>query len=120
MGFFLFLVLVNDSGFMGQINNVGELITARKKIKDLKFVDDLTIAESVDMSTQLRVSSQDKPYINKELKILSKQKQREYLKKGKTKKYDVRNILNLRDGLYQQRKMLEPERNLASILSHSQ
>ena len=66
LGLFLFLVLVNDSGFMGQINNAGELITARKKIKELntihlKFVDDLTIAESVDMSTQLRVSSQDKP-----------------------------------------------------------
>ena len=37
----------------------------------------------------MRVSSQDKPYINKELKILSRHKQREYLKKGKTKKYDA-------------------------------
>ena len=44
---------------MGQTNNAGELITARKKIKEmnsihLKFVDDLTIAESIDMSNQLK------------------------------------------------------------------
>ena len=50
---------------MGQINNAGELITARKKIKELntihlKFVDDLTIAESVDMSTQLKYVPRDK------------------------------------------------------------
>ena len=64
LGLFLFLVLVNDSGFMGQSNNAGELITARKKIKELntihlKFVDDLTIAESVDMSTQLKFVPRD-------------------------------------------------------------
>ena len=59
LGLFLFLILVNDLGFVGQTNNTGELITARKKIKEmnsihLKFVDDLTIAESIDMSNQLK------------------------------------------------------------------
>ena len=38
LGFFLFLVLVNDSGFMGQTNSKGELITARKKIKELNTI----------------------------------------------------------------------------------
>ena len=58
LGLFLFLVLINDAGFDGQVNNAGELITAKKKIKEinaihLKYVDDLTLAESVDMATQL-------------------------------------------------------------------
>ena len=36
----------------------------------------------------MRVSFQDKPFINKELKTLSRRKQREYVKKGKTEKYN--------------------------------
>ena len=44
---------------MGQTNNAGELITARKKIKEmnsihLKFMDGLTSAESIDISNQLK------------------------------------------------------------------
>ena len=35
LGLFLFLILVNDLGFVGQTNNTGELITARKKIKEM-------------------------------------------------------------------------------------
>ena len=59
LGLFLFLVLINDAGFKGQANNAGQIITARKKVKEMnvihmKYVDDLTIAESVDMSTQLK------------------------------------------------------------------
>ena len=59
LGLFLFLVLVNDAGFTGQTNNAGQLITCKERIKEmneihLKFVDDLTIAESIDMTNQLR------------------------------------------------------------------
>ena len=58
LGLFLFLVLINDVGYDGQRNNVGDLITCKKKVQDmnvihLKYVDDLTIAESVNMTTQL-------------------------------------------------------------------
>ena len=58
LGLFLFLVLINDAGYADQENNVGELITCRKKVKEmnnihLKYVDDLTLAESVNMDTQL-------------------------------------------------------------------
>ena len=58
LGLFLFLVLIDDIGFDGQSNNVGELITRKKKVQEvnqihLKYVDDLDIAESVDMKTQL-------------------------------------------------------------------
>ena len=35
----------------------------------------------------MRVGSQDKPFINKELKDISRRKQREYVKKGKSAKY---------------------------------
>ena len=35
----------------------------------------------------MRISFQDKPFINKELKVLSRRKGREYLKKGKSPKY---------------------------------
>ena len=58
LGLFLFLVLINDIGFDGQNNNVGELITRKKKVKEInqihmKYVDDLALAESVNMNTQL-------------------------------------------------------------------
>ena len=58
MGLFLFLVLINDAGFSGQVNNAGDLITHKKKIKEmnvihLKYVDDLALAETINMNTQL-------------------------------------------------------------------
>ena len=54
LGLLLFLVLINNAGFQNQSNNVGQLITGRKAFKaaneiHLKFVDDLTLAESIDL-----------------------------------------------------------------------
>ena len=51
----LFLVLVNDLGFSDQCNNAGSLATAKHDLKllneiHLKYVDDLTIAEAVNLS----------------------------------------------------------------------
>ena len=37
LGLFLFLVLVNDVGFEGQQNNVGELITSKRRVKELNI-----------------------------------------------------------------------------------
>ena len=52
LGLFLFLVLINDLGFEGQTNSTGEMITAKKRVKELntihlKYIDDLTFAESI-------------------------------------------------------------------------
>ena len=54
----LFIVLINDIGFEGQLNNVGDLITSKRNMKSvneihLKYVDDLTLAEAINMPTQL-------------------------------------------------------------------
>ena len=48
LGLLLFLVLINNVGFLNQSNNVGQMITGRKTFKaaneiHLKFVDDLTV-----------------------------------------------------------------------------
>ena len=67
LGLLLFLVLINDVGFDGQTNEVGDIITSKKRIKEfneihLKYVDDLLIAESINMKEQLvSVPVQDKP-----------------------------------------------------------
>ena len=58
LGLFLFLVLINDAGFSGQLNNAGELATSKRNIKSvnqihLKYVDDLTLAESVNLKDKL-------------------------------------------------------------------
>jgi hypothetical protein len=66
LGLFLFLVLINDLGYEDQMNNAGELIT-KKKVKELnlihlKYVDDLILAESIDMTNQLyQVPITDRP-----------------------------------------------------------
>ena len=58
LGLFLFIVLINDVGFNDQRNESGEIITCKRRIKEfnklhLKYVDDLTLAESINMKTQL-------------------------------------------------------------------
>ena len=59
--------MINDVSFEGQENNAGELITSKKRVKDmnsihLKYVDDLTLAEAIKMNTQITsVPLQDRP-----------------------------------------------------------
>ena len=58
LGLLLFIVLINDVGFKNQTNNIGDLITSSKNLKKaneihLKFVDDLTIAESIPLKDNL-------------------------------------------------------------------
>ena len=58
LGLLLFLVLINDAGFQNPVNNTGELLVSRKHLKSaneihLKYIDDLTIAESINMSETL-------------------------------------------------------------------
>ena len=61
LGLFLFLVLIIDAGFQGQVNNAAELITKKKSVRYLnvihiKYVDDLAIAEAINMNTQLEAA----------------------------------------------------------------
>ena len=58
LGLLLFIVLINDAGFAEQENNVGKNITARKNFKaepllHLKYVDDMTLAESINLTTTM-------------------------------------------------------------------
>ena len=53
-----FIILINDIGFEDQENTTGDLITSKRNLKraneiHLKFVDDLTIAETINMQDQL-------------------------------------------------------------------
>ena len=66
LGLFLFLILINDVGFPGQKNNAGEIITAKKKVKELnvihlKYIDDLTLAEGIDMDSLKHVGVEERP-----------------------------------------------------------
>ena len=65
LGLLLFLVLINDVGFDHQNLSIGELITSKKQMKTLnelhlKFVDDLTLAESVNLKDSL-VPAENRP-----------------------------------------------------------
>ena len=58
LGLLLFIVLINDVGFPGQLNNAGELITSKRSMKaineiHLKYVDDLTLAEAISLPDKL-------------------------------------------------------------------
>ena len=58
LGLFLFLVLINDTGFKGQLNNVGELATRKRNVKavnqiHLKYVDDMSLAGTINLSDKL-------------------------------------------------------------------
>ena len=58
LGLLLFIILINDVGFENQTNNIGELLTSRKNIKNanlihLKYVDDLSLAEAINLPDKL-------------------------------------------------------------------
>ena len=64
LGLLLFIVLINDMGFDGQINNTGEIITSKRNMKrvneiHLKYVDDLTLAEAINLPEKLVVVPED-------------------------------------------------------------
>ena len=58
LGLLLFIVLINDVGFKDQSNNLGDILTSKRNMKEanlihLKYVDDLTLAEAIDLPTKL-------------------------------------------------------------------
>ena len=61
----LFIVLINDFGFEGQQNNVGDVVTNKRNIKlmnkiHLKYVDDFTLAEAINLPEKL-IKVPDRP-----------------------------------------------------------
>ena len=64
LGLLLFIVLINDVGFEGQTNDAGEIITSRRNMKKanemhLKYVDDLTLLEAINLPKQLESVPED-------------------------------------------------------------
>ena len=64
LGLLLFIVLINDVGFTGQVNNTGELITSKRNMRSineihLKYVDDLTLAEAINLPDKLESVPED-------------------------------------------------------------
>ena len=64
LGLLLFIVLINDVGFEGQSNNLGDILSSKRNMKQanlihLKYVDDLTLAEAINLPSQL-VSDPDR------------------------------------------------------------
>ena len=59
LGMFLFLILINSAGFKDAVKNTGQLITNPRKnrgpIKQIhmKFIDDMTVAEAIDLKKKL-------------------------------------------------------------------
>ena len=54
MGLLLFIVLFNDVGFEGQLNNAGDIVTSKRNMKTaneihLKYIDDLRMAEAINL-----------------------------------------------------------------------
>ena len=65
LGLFLFLILINEVGFEGQVNNVGEMATSKRNIRainqiHLKYVDDLSVAESINLKDILVPADPDR------------------------------------------------------------
>ena len=64
LGMLLFLVLINDAGFMAEDRTIGTRITKAKHVRNaisslhLKYVDDLTILESIDLKSALSVDTE--------------------------------------------------------------
>ena len=66
-GLLLFLVLINDARIKGQKNNAGQLLTSKRNMREankihLKYVDDLTLAEAINLPKNLvKLSNTERP-----------------------------------------------------------
>ena len=96
LGLLLFIILINDLGFEGQTNDAGEVITCKKSMKTLneihlKYVDDLSLAETVNMrelkTTPLECRPQPDPFHARTGHTLKPEDSRVYAQLLKTQKY---------------------------------
>ena len=103
LGLFLFLVLINDTGFIGQLNNAGDLATSKRNIKavnqiHLKYVDDMSLAETVNLKELLiAVPDRDQPdnYHARTGHVLPKEKSAVYSQLLETNEYASRNEMKI-------------------------
>ena len=105
LGLLLFLVLINEVGFEGQNNNNGDIITCKRKFKQmnelhLKYVDDLLIAEAVQMRKQLdplplELRPQPDPFHSRTGQQLKPEKSKVYAQILKTNDYAAENMMKL-------------------------
>ena len=68
LGLLIFLILINEVGFEGQKNNLGEILTTRKHIKSanllhLKYVDDLSLADAINLPEKLVANHRWRPWL---------------------------------------------------------
>ena len=98
-------MLINDAGFSHQVNNVGELIT-KKKINEmnrihLKYVDDMSLAESVDMPSLSHVPrdlrAQPDTFRARTGHVLNMEKSQVYQQLQKTQEYATKNPCKSKD-----------------------
>ena len=67
LGMFLFLILINEAGFRDNLNNVGKYITKPFNKREpmprvhLKYIDDMTVAESINLKNKLVVNPDPNP-----------------------------------------------------------
>ena len=105
LGLFLFLILINDVGFNHQVNDIGEINSCKKRLRQvnelhLKYVDDLALAEAVSMTTQLtEVPIEDRPqpdtYQDRTGHELKPENSRVYQQLLQTKDYAVTNKMKI-------------------------
>ena len=105
LGLFLFLILINDLGFENQTNNLGEIITCKKELKNLneihlKYIDDITFAESISMKNILdTVPIENRPqpdtYHERTGHVLPPQNSKVYKMIEKTEKYALNNKMKI-------------------------
>ena len=101
----LFIVMINDLGFIGQLNNAGELVTCKKNMKlaneiHLKYVDDFSLAEAINLPEQLTkipdsIRVQPDNYHGRTGHVLPLDKSRVYEQLLKTEEYAQNNQMKI-------------------------
>ena len=101
----LFIVLINDLGFEGQLNNAGDIITSKRNMKianqiHLKYVNDMTLAEAFNLPEQVvSVPANQRPqpdnYHARTGHALPMKNSKVFQQLAKTKEYADRNCMKI-------------------------
>ena len=102
LGSLIFLVHINDTGFSNQVNNAGDILASRKNIEiantiHLKFVDDLTLAEAINLPKTLRYYQGPQPDVfhSRTGHTLSPSDSMAYKQLVMTEKYAIENEMEI-------------------------
>ena len=65
LGLLLYIISINEVGFEGQENNLGDLLTTRKNMNSanlihFRYVDDLRLADAINLPEKLRLAQNSK------------------------------------------------------------